>query len=521
MPGIFGSHLQVRVVSGARNAGWGREPCSISQFFFLSQRADCGFSDTRAVFSSRWQCSSSRPAMSLSLWCTSTAPGPPTPNSESERELATPFTALNFLAALSVPDLKVYRFLDLGLTGSSVRQAGSGGYAIVEIGADNSTGRAVAVKRSRILSGAVPGRNSDVFRRHFDQLVLELRILGHRKFRKHAGIIDLLGICIGQVNGDPDLALVLEYSQLGSLKSFLLADGRTGHGTSFTVRIDLVGQVARALDALHQLKVCHGDVKTENVLVFSCADGSWLAKVSDFGQAIIAPATADEDSPARVEVPVGTPLLSAPEVRTGSAVRDEHFTVELAMLTDVFSFGLLAWEVLLRLGKRFFDITWLGSDSSSAPADLETMVDFLNRLRPNELCSYALREVQDMSNHDYEQRHALAALFEGTLQDDPSGRKPMVDLTVLINEKQSKDDAATHSSQDLPVMARDLFPATFSGSDDDEDSWAPSFKTVSEVSSFGSLLDLFDGALAAWTSRNSLYDVRGACISRAPYLESV
>ena len=126
-----------------------------------------------------------------------------------------------------------------------------------------------------------------------------------------------------------------------------------------------------------------------------------------------------------------------------------------------------------------------------------------------------------MSNHDYEQRHALAALFEGALQDDPSGRKPMVDLTVLINEKQSKDDAATHSSQDLPVMARDLFPATFSGSDDDEDSWAPSFKTVSEVSSFGSLLDLFDGALAAWTSRNSLYDVRGACISRAPYLESV
>ena len=60
------------------------------------------------------------------------------------------------------------------------------------------------------------------------------------------------------------------------------------------------------------IKVCHGDVKVENVLMFSCADESWLTKVSDFGQAIIAPVTADEDSSARVDV--GTLLLAASEI---------------------------------------------------------------------------------------------------------------------------------------------------------------------------------------------------------------
>ncbi|KAK0701331.1 hypothetical protein B0H67DRAFT_98423 [Lasiosphaeris hirsuta] len=442
--------------------------------------------------------------MSLSFWCTSTAPGSQTPEPESP----TPFTALNFLAALSVPDLKLYSLFGLGLSGSSVRHAGSGGYAVVEIGTENYTGRAVAVKRSRLLSGAVPGRNGEVFRRHFGQLVLELRILGHRKLRKHAGIVDLLGICIDQVNGAPDLALVLEYSQLGSLKSFL-ADRRDDHGPSLVAQIDLIRQVASALEALHQLRVCHGDVKMENVLMFSREDGSWLAKISDFGQSIIAPATMDDD-PARVGVPVGTPLLAAPEIRTGSALRDDRFNIDSAMLTDVFSFGLLAWEVL-KFGTRFFDLVWSDPDSSSAAdsLDVDSIVDFLNRLPPNKLCLYALRELQRLAINDLEQLDNLDALLDGALQDDPSARKTMAELAGIVTEKPSEADVATHTAQDQPVLTRDLFPKTNSvNDDDDDDSQAPSFETLSDVSSLGSLYDLFDGALAAWTSRSSLYEVR-------------
>ncbi|KAK0659742.1 hypothetical protein QBC41DRAFT_384216 [Cercophora samala] len=404
--------------------------------------------------------------MSLSFWSTSTGHAA---EQSTEVKPSRTFTALNFLSALAVPGLSQYTSRRLGLAGSSVWRAGSGGYAVVEIGAERS-GRAVAVKRSRHLLGSVPGIQDGLFVRHFEQLTLELRILGHRKLRKHANIVKILGLCIDQVNGFPDLALVLEYSELGSLQSFL-QDGR-GNGVPLAERLAAIRQVAQGLEALHQLKVCHGDVKLENVLVFPCEDQGFLIKISDFGQSVIAPLTLD-GAPAEVEPPMGTRLLAAPEIRKGSMLRDASFTIDSAILTDVFSFGLLAWEVV-RLGRRFFDLAWLDSNSGNA-VSVDSMVGFLNRLSRNGLCSYALLDLQRMDIENPEDRYHLQKLLEGSLQDDPLARKPMADLVTESGEESQ----ATFDLEDLPSRA-----------------------------SVGSLLDLFDGSLAAWNSRNSLYEVR-------------
>jgi len=148
------------------------------------------------------------------------------------------------------------------------------------------------------------------------------------------------------------------------------------------------------------------------------------------------------------------------------------------------------------------------------------MVDFLNRLPLNKLCFYALRELQSLAIDDPEQQDNHSTLFEGALQDVPSARKTMAELAVILTEKLSEADGSTHSSQDLPVLARDLFPNACSGSDDDDDddSQAPSFETLSDVSSLGPLFDLFVGAVATWTSRSSLYELRIMYILKEPSL---
>lgn len=47
-------------------------------------------------------------------------------------------------------------------------------------------------------------------------------------------------------------------------------------------RMELAAQVARGLTALHSLKICHGDIKLQNMLVFIDGDRCSV-KLSDFG----------------------------------------------------------------------------------------------------------------------------------------------------------------------------------------------------------------------------------------------
>jgi len=230
-----------------------------------------------------------------------------------------------------------------------------------------------------------------------------------------------LGICSDRGDHLQSFALVLEYSPYGTLKAFLSGKGEA---VSTVASVDLILQVGRGLAALHGLKVAHCDVKTENVLVFS-EDGAWRAKVSDFGQSLVAP----RDSPnARLELRHGTPLLNAPEIRKGRAFLDPQFDIHAALLTDVFSFGLLAWEVL-KHGQCFFDVAWVGRDMT-----IGEMEAFLNRLPPDRLCAYAA-EFLDTVTLELPLRSALRLAFNACLADSPGGRKSMPEaVEILIGE---------------------------------------------------------------------------------------
>ncbi|KAK3387731.1 kinase-like domain-containing protein, partial [Podospora didyma] len=91
-------------------------------------------------------------------------------------------------------------------------------------------------------------------------------------------------------------------------------------------------QITSGLQAIHAVGVVHGDVKPENILIFRSAEGGYIAKLADFGSAIV---LADITLPS--SRPLGTVLYSAPECYPGGTTtfkRDELIKM------DIFSLGM-------------------------------------------------------------------------------------------------------------------------------------------------------------------------------------
>jgi serine/threonine-protein kinase len=100
--------------------------------------------------------------------------------------------------------------------------------------------------------------------------------------------------------------------------------------------INILRDVARALDYAHERGVVHRDIKPENVLLSGDA-----AVVTDFGiaKAISASRTHDtSETLTAVGVMIGTPAYIAPEQALGDPNLDHR--------ADVYSFGCLAFELL-------------------------------------------------------------------------------------------------------------------------------------------------------------------------------
>ncbi len=331
-----------------------------------------------------------------------------------------PSTALDFLAAALLPELEFFTWTALRIFRDHSQAAGSGGFSSVQIGELRDSGILVAVKRSRALHSAFLSADKGLFEKDFVQITLELRILSHCRLKTHPNILNVLGICLDEYHEAPSLALVLEYSQIGTLRTFLGSDD--GH-LSLEQHIDLIAQVSQGLAAVHSFKIAHGDVKTENVLVFSDKD-FYLVKISDFGQSVIAPSY---DSSANVNPPAGTALLRAPEIRTGKAFYQSSFTIDDAILSDIFSFGLLAWEVL-KGGSSFFDLAWI---PGNCRMDTPLLEHFLDDLPPNKLWRYGSQFLKTLLEGTFNYSH-LDQLMEACLQDDPRQRKPMAEVVKIL-----------------------------------------------------------------------------------------
>jgi CHASE2 domain-containing sensor protein len=127
--------------------------------------------------------------------------------------------------------------------------------------------------------------------------------------------------------------LAMELLTGRSLATHLREHGRLESAAA----LDILEQVARAVDAAHAAGVLHRDIKPANVWL----DQSGVAKVMDFGLARwlheSSRAAAPDTGSAQTDGTLGTPLYAAPEVLLGEGA---------STASDVYSLGVLAYELL-------------------------------------------------------------------------------------------------------------------------------------------------------------------------------
>src|SRR5579884_1184194 len=133
----------------------------------------------------------------------------------------------------------------------------------------------------------------------------------------------------GEENGRP--YMVLEFLTGQTLRQAIQAGALPDlHG-----RVQIMLQIARALEHVHSLNVIHRDIKPDNVHL----DASGRAKLMDFGIA-----KAPQLSLTRTGFTLGTPHYMAPEMLMGQPPSPQ---------VDIYSFGVMLFEVLC--GKKPID----------------------------------------------------------------------------------------------------------------------------------------------------------------------
>ncbi len=104
--------------------------------------------------------------------------------------------------------------------------------------------------------------------------------------------------------------------------------------------IELLGQIARALDKAHAIGIIHRDLKPENIFLHRREDGSVIAKVLDFGISKFLYSMDSTGLGVTAEGTImGTPFYMAPEQARGAVE-------SMSPATDMWAIGLIAIRLL-------------------------------------------------------------------------------------------------------------------------------------------------------------------------------
>jgi serine/threonine protein kinase len=279
----------------------------------------------------------------------------------------------------------------------------------------DSSGREVVYKISRLrFSNEIPGMDplsdENLETRRYKEFATELRILSHPPVLSHPNIVQLLRIVwfINPViNCIVSPALELEYAHIGTLSDFQDSGGKL----SFHTKLDLCYDIATGLATLHDCGIVHGDVKSENVLIFRDPQKEFLAKICDFGGAVITTPGTNEKGEDVMYKLGGTPRWMAPETSSLISMRKMHFT-------DVYSFGLLIWKVIVD-GRDPFSLLDIPTEPTIRNGSIN---EFLN-LDLADLSFVILSTVVSICGDlSGETRNSLLMIFIWTLAQNPEER---------------------------------------------------------------------------------------------------
>jgi len=197
---------------------------------------------------------------------------------------------------------------------------GQGQFGRVYCASHRKTGRLVALKEL----------DRDRFSTH--KFLRELRFL---LSLQHENIVT----CQAMEQTSTGRYLVMDYCEGGTLRNLLEEDVRL-HPIQ---GLNLLAQILAGLEHAHQREIVHCDIKPENILLTTTAQG-WTAKISDFGIARLRQELASNEFSN-----TGSPAYMAPE----------RFYGQYSIASDLYAVGVLLFELVV--GQRPF---------SGAPAEL-------------------------------------------------------------------------------------------------------------------------------------------------------
>jgi serine/threonine protein kinase len=247
-------------------------------------------------------------------------------------------------------------------------------------------------------------------------VMAELQILTHPSVAEHENIIDLLGLTWDfEINPDGTESVwpVLALEAAECSMETLMHDLRDAPAAS---KIKYCHDIAKALEFLHARGVVHCDVKSENVLICVNSFSGSVAKLSDFGSALL-DITSDSNFAHGI---VGTRPWNAPEY--GKRLKGLD-----VMKTDVFSFGMLLWRFIGQPPIVDQLLTSREGERDVLMGQLEEMK------RNNSLVGFALEDIERYcaSSLDLE---SLVTIIRNTLGFKPSERWSMTDLKVVLDD---------------------------------------------------------------------------------------
>ncbi len=209
----------------------------------------------------------------------------------------------------------------------------------------------------------------------------------------HANIVQVYAI--GEAGGHHFMAL--EYVEGQSLRDRLARKGVPGLGSA----LNIMRQVAAALQRAGELGIIHRDIKPENILLTRRDE----VKVVDFGLSRVLAAEQPSLQLTQSGVTMGTPLYMSPEQVEGKPVDAR---------TDIYSFGVTCYHLLAGKppysGQNPFEVALQHVRSEPAP---------LGSIRPDlpgELCTIVHR----MMAKNPEDRYATCRDLLGDLDQVPT-----------------------------------------------------------------------------------------------------
>lgn len=267
-----------------------------------------------------------------------------------------------------------------------IEELGRGAMGVVYKASDPTIARLVAIKVLSLGTSSeqgVPGARG-IFMR-------EARAAGRLS---HPGIVT-----IHDALEDPESRssyIVMEFVAGRTLESILLATPQMGIEPS----LDIIRQIAEALDYAHKEKIVHRDLKPANILI--AEDGR--AKITDFGIAKIAA----REGALRTVAIMGTPSYMSPEQVRGG---------EVDARSDVFTMGILLF--LMLTGQKPFS-----GDTAAAMFKVVYEDPLLpSRLNPTLLPGHDYLILRCLVK-DPAKRYASARDFLNDLEDVRQGRAP-------------------------------------------------------------------------------------------------